>query len=111
MKLPCIIKFASDKLCNDIYELEKGNAEKRELFKAIQKALDAIENNAFCGIQIPKRQIPHEYMKKYDPENLWKINLYGGWRLIYTITTHDILVVGLVLEYLDHKQYEKRFNY
>lgn len=111
MKLPCTIKFASDKLCNEIYELEKGSAEEKALFKAIQKALDAIENNAFCGIQIPKKQIPHEYIKKHDAENLWKFNLQGNWRLIYTITTQDILVVSLVLEYLDHKQYEKRFNY
>ncbi|MDD4878485.1 MAG: hypothetical protein PHO02_05620 [Candidatus Nanoarchaeia archaeon] len=111
MKLPSTIKFASDKLCNEIYDLEKGNAKERELFKAVQKAMDAIEENAFCGIQIPKRQIPKDYISNYDADNLWKHNLHRGWRLIYTITRHDIIVISLLLECLSHKQYEKRFNY
>ncbi len=111
MKLPSIIKFADEKLCEAFYNLEKGDYSEKELFKAIRKALDAIESNAFCGIQIPKRQITKNYIKKYEIENLWKYNLPGGWRLIYSITKGDILVISLIIEYLEHRAYERKFNY
>ena len=58
MKLPSIIKFASDKLCNEIYDLEKGNAKERELFKAVQKVMDAIEKMPFAAYRFQKDRFP-----------------------------------------------------
>ncbi len=34
-----------------------------------------------------------------------------GWRLIYSIGREEIKVISLILEWLTHKEYEKRFKY
>lgn len=111
MKLPSDIRFADESIKEAFYKLEKGDDSERELFKFINQALDNLEENAFCGIQIPKRLIPEEYIKKYGAKNIWKYDLPKAWRLIYSIVNDEIVVVSLVLEWLDHKNYEKRFKY
>lgn len=111
MKLPSDIRFVDKSIQDAFYKLEKGDDSERELFKLINQALDNIEENAFCGIQIPKKQIPKTYAKKYGVQNLWKYDLPKGWRLIYSVVNEEIVVVSLILEWFDHKEYERRFNY
>ena len=110
MKLPSEIRFVDENVRKAFYKLETGDEQERELFKLIDQALANIENNAFCGIQIPKRLIPQEYHNK-DIKNLWKYDLPRGWRLIYSIVNEELVVVSIVLEWFDHKEYERRFNY
>lgn len=111
MRLPSDIRFIDEKTQDALYKLKDGDSSEKELYKFINQALDNIEENAFCGIQIPKKQIPKTYKQKYNVENLWKYDLPKGWRLIYSIVNDDIVVVSLILEWFDHKSYEKRFNY
>ena len=111
MKLPSDIRFADENIREAFYKLEKGDDSERELFKLINQALDNLEENAFCGIQIPKRLIPKEYILKFGVKNLWKYDLPKAWRLIYSVVNDEIVIVSLVLEWLDHKKYEKRFKY
>jgi|SRR3989338_3105999 len=111
MKLPSTTRFADEKLKEAFYKLEHGDDSKRLLFKVINQALDNIEQNAFCGIQVPKRLIPKEYIIEYEVTNLWKYDLPKGWRLIYSIRTDEIIVISLILEWMNHKDYEKRFKY
>jgi Txe/YoeB family toxin of Txe-Axe toxin-antitoxin module len=77
----------------------------------IEMAFQNICNNPFCGIQIPRRLIPHEYLKKYNIKNAWKYNLPNAWRLIYSLENDNLYIFSIVLEWLDHKTYERRFNY
>ena len=111
MKLPSTSRFADEKIKEAFYKLENGDDQERELFKIINQALDNIEENAFSGIQIPKKLVPKEYTQKYDITNLWKYDLPKGWRIIYSIVRDEVVVVSLVLEWFDHKNYERRFNY
>ncbi|MBT3297500.1 type II toxin-antitoxin system RelE/ParE family toxin [archaeon] len=111
MKLESTLRFADDKIKEAFYKLETGDDQERELFKLINQAMDNLEENAFCGIQIPKKLIPKEYLQKYDVKNIWKYDLPRGWRLIYSILNEEIIVVSLVLEWFDHKNYERRFKY
>ena len=111
MNLPSTIRFADDKIKEAFYKLENGDNQEKELFKLINQAMDNIEKNAFCGIQIPKKLIPKEYSQKYEVTNLWKYDLPRGWRLVYSIVRDEVVVVSLVLEWFDHKGYERRFNY
>ncbi len=111
MKLPSNIRFADSKLKEKFYSLENGTKEDQGLFKAINKALDSIEENSFCGMQIPKRIVPKEYWKKYKVKNLWKINLPNGWRLLYSIVDDEIIVVSIILDWLSHKEYENKMKY
>ncbi len=73
--------------------------------------METIEVNAFCGIQIPKHLIPKEYTKKYDIKNLWKYNLPNAWRLLYSVEGNNVKIISIILEWLDHKKYERRSKY
>ena len=75
--------FVNDKIEKEFNNLDKND----ELKKHISRAIDEIKNNAFCGVQLPKRLIPREYIQKFGITNLWKYDLPDGWRLVYSITT------------------------
>ena len=104
-------RFVDVAIQKAFYALDNGDEQERALFKSINHALDTIEKNAFSGIQIPKRLIPKSYIHKYSVKNLWKYNLPQGWRLIYSIINDNIVVVCLVLDWLNHTDYEKKFKY
>jgi len=106
------IIFCNEKVKIKYNNLFLGDYTQRELAENIENALSNIKKNAFSGIQIAKRLIPKEYVKKYNISNLWKYNLPNGWRLIYSIQSYEeITVLAIIIEYLDHKDYEKRFKY
>ncbi|MEK6871865.1 MAG: hypothetical protein AABX16_03090 [Nanoarchaeota archaeon] len=102
------VRFVNEKLKE---AFEKLKDEDSKMYQFISRAFEDIENNAFCGIQIPKRLIPKEYIKKYNVKNLWKYNLPGAWRLIYSVQGKNLLVFSIILEWMDHKSYERRFSY
>jgi len=102
------VVFVDEKLENEFDCLSDDDEIKRYLKRAIKD----IEENVFCGIHVPKKLIPSEYIKKYGIDNLWKYDLPDGWRLIYSITTpNKVEIVSIILEWFDHKDYERRFNY
>ncbi|MBU0906830.1 MAG: hypothetical protein KKE05_01595 [Nanoarchaeota archaeon] len=109
--MPSETRFADEATKEAYYKLEKGDVSERELFRFIRQAMDNIEKNAFCGIQIQKKQIPRAYTKKYGAANLWKYDLPNAWRLIYTIRAGKAIVISVVLEWMTHKEYERRFDY
>ncbi|HLC86578.1 MAG TPA: hypothetical protein VJG30_04800 [Candidatus Nanoarchaeia archaeon] len=78
MKLPSDVKFADKKVKEAFYKLENGDDQERELFRLINQAIDNIEKNAFCGIQIPKKLIPKVYIQNYGVTNIWKYDLPKG---------------------------------
>jgi Txe/YoeB family toxin of Txe-Axe toxin-antitoxin module len=103
------IAFGDEKLQKEFSNLKITDP---KLYEQLIKAFKNLRDNAFCGIQIPKRLIPKEYYEKFSPiTNLWKYNLPDAWRLIYTIKNNEAIVFSVVLEWMDHKEYEKRFNY
>ena len=81
------------------------------LSKSIGNAIQKLKLDPKYGIPIPKNLIPDEYLQKYGVDNLWKYNLSRGWRLIYTIKKENILLLVVLLEWFDHKNYERRFGY
>jgi len=111
MRLPSRVKFADERVKRAYYSLEKGDAAGRELFKWLTGAFSDLEENAFCGVQIQKRLIPKSYLKKYNVDNLWKYDLPKSWRLLYSIRRDEIIVISIILEWLPHKEYERRFGY
>lgn len=105
---PSKVVFISNELEKDFNELKEDNSIK----KGIIRAIEDLKENAFAGIQIPKRLFPKEYILKYKINNLWKYDLPNGWRLIYTITAeNEVELISAILEWFDHKKYERRFKY
>ncbi len=70
-----------------------------------------LRENAFCGVRIRKKLIPKVYVEKYGIDNLWKYDLPGGWRLVYSVANGQICILSIILEWMSHKDYERRFNY
>jgi hypothetical protein len=103
--------FADDQVRDAFFMLQSGRAEEREIFNQLNSAFDMISLDPFCGIQVPKRLIPKIYITKYGIDNLWKLNFHKNWRLMYSVAGDGTLVVTLVLEWLPHKEYERRFRY
>ena len=70
MILPSKIVFADEKVKESLEKLNGGNFEDKKLYEFISRAFNDIQENAFCGINIPKKLIPKEYVQKYKIDNL-----------------------------------------
>jgi len=103
------IYFATLELRETFLKLKDDD---HNLFKKICKTMDCVRQDCFCGIQIRKRLIPMDYVQKYGIDNLWKVNLSHDWRLLYSITNkREILVVAVIIDWMHHKDYERKFKY
>ena len=105
------VYFCDNKLKAAFEHLADSKVEDRMLHKWIIRAIEDLANNAFCGIQIQKRLIPKEYTDTYGIDNLWKYDLPKGWRLLYSIANDEICIISIILEWMNHKEYERKFNY
>lgn len=105
------IVFADIKIKESFEKLKDSRTENKQLYQWLLRAFRDLEQNAFCGIQIPKRLIPKKYIQKYSIDNLWKYNLPNAWRLIYSVAADKVIVISIIIEWMDHKKYERRFGY
>jgi len=77
----------------------------------LSQAISDLLENPFAGVVIPRRLWPRNYVLRYGINHLRKYDLPEGWRLVYSIKGNDIEIVAVLLEWFDHKGYEKRFGY
>ena len=110
-RLKSRIFFVEKSIQESFDELKEGKTEEQELYRHLSNAFENLKENAYAGIQIPKRLIPQIYITKYKVTNLWKYDLPKGWRLIYSVGQEGITILSIILEWLDHKEYERRFGY
>lgn len=103
--------FIDDKTKESFGKLKEGRFEDKQLYEFINRAMDDLKENPETGIHIPKKNWPKEYIQKYGVSNLWKYDLPNGWRLIYTIKGTEIQVLAVILEWFEHKEYERKFKY
>lgn len=102
------VVFISDDLEKSFNELPEDDF----LKKSIKQAILNLRENAFYGIHVPKRLIPRGYIQKWGIKNLWKYDLPRGWRLMYTVTAdNEVDLISAILEWCNHKDYERRFKY
>ena len=102
------VTFANDELENAYNDLSENSP----LRKSIKKAIKDLKENIFCGEQIKKERIPKEYIKDYKINNLHWYPLSKGWRLVYSIVPNRAIeILAVIIEYFDHKDYERRFGY
>ena len=111
MRKSISVAFISEKLKNNFETLKAGKFEDVKLYDFIDRAINDLKKNPSSGIKITKKLWPKIYIKKYKIKNLWKYDLPNSWRLIYTIEQDEVTIVSIILEWFDHKDYEKRFRY
>lgn len=107
-------KIEYDKLLSMVEHEKQAGITKSDhqiLLKAIVHKIEILRTNPDFGVHIPKNQIPKEYILKYEINNLWKINLSGYWRLLYTLRGDKLEIIALILDIIDHKIYNKKFEY
>ncbi len=105
------VAFVDSSLRKAFEKLKKGPYEEKTLYNFIDRAIDDLKINPFAGIKIPKKLWPNEYTQKYKINNLWKYNLPNAWRLMYFIRGDKVKIISIILEWLDHKDYERKFKY
>ena len=94
-------------------ETKKGlkSSEQQTLLRSIKRVIELLKANPQYGRHIEKKKIPKQYIRDFEVNNLWKCNLSGNWRLIYSIKTEQLEIIDVVLDILDHKAYSKKFGY
>ena len=105
------VGFGDESVYKAFLELQSGKFEEKKLATLIQKAIDDLKTDPFVGIAVKQKLWPLEYIRKFSITNLRKYNLPNGWRLIYTLRGNDVEIISVILEWLPHKQYERRFKY
>ena len=80
--------------------------------KALIRAIRDIKENCHCGRNVRKKLIPKRLIEKYRINNLWIYNLPSAWRLLYSLTTsEEVKLVAVVLDWMNHKDYERLFKF
>ncbi len=105
------VAFVSQRLKDLFDSLREGKFEDQQLYSFIDRAIDDLKRNPACGTKVSRHLWPKEYTPKYGITNLWKYDLPNAWRLMYTLDSDQVKIVSIILEWFDHKEYERRFGY
>jgi Txe/YoeB family toxin of Txe-Axe toxin-antitoxin module len=105
------VAFGDESIRKAFFELKSGKFEEKKLSEYIERAIGDLKSNPLIGIKIPRKLWPTEYIRKFGVNNLRKYDLPNGWRLIYTLVGDEIEIISIILEWFDHKEYERRFKY
>ena len=63
------------------------------------------------GNQIQRDRIPYYYKENFGVNNLYRYRFPMGYRGIYTILRSEGQITPMIIEILDHDEYDKRFGY
>jgi hypothetical protein len=105
------VAFADHALLSSFKKLKSGRFEEKQFATYIERAIDDLKENPFSGVAVRRNLWPREYVKKHSIDNLRKYDLPNGWRLLYTVQGNEIEIISILLEWLSHKEYEKKFGY
>lgn len=86
----------------------KENTEEMQLLRSINQKKELIRANPFYGQNIEKKKIPKMH---YRVSNLWRVELTGFWRMLYTIKGDEVQIICFILDIINHKDYNKAFGY
>ena len=105
------VAFIDSKTAEAYEKLQAGKFEDRKLYDAISRARGRLKDNPQSGQRVPTKQIPRAFVSKHGVDNLWKLNLPLAWRLLYSVIGNSVKIVSVILEWMTHKEYERRFGY
>ena len=104
---PDKVVFLDDELERSFNDLSESDPIKRGIIRAIK----SIQENAFAGRNVKKELIPKSLIAKFNLNNLWIYDLPNGWRLLYSLSSGKIEIIAAVLDWMDHKDYERLFGF
>ncbi len=90
-----------------------SSKQKRSLASSIGHKFEILRNNFQYGDPLSKTLIPTVYIEEHGITNLYRLELSGFWRMLYTVkngpTENEITV--FIIDILDHERYDKLFKY
>ncbi len=102
------IIFENIRLKRD-YESLRDKEEFRKLYDSLTRAFKDIAEDPGTGIPLEKYRIPRDLVSR-GFTNLRKYELPGAWRLIYSLAGDKIRILAIILEWCDHKTYQRRYS-
>ena len=98
-----------------------GSVEFTRLYKSLGKtdplknqldeAMDLLKKDPTIGNRITANLWPKKYVRKYGVNNLFRYRVGSNWRVIYTVLSKPDGLVCVILDALDHKNYDLLFGY
>ena len=82
-----------------------------QLLTSINNVVKNLKTNAFIGDLIPRKYLSKKVIDKYGTDKIFRVELVGYWRLLYTVVGEETQIIALILEYMDHPSYDKMFGY
>lgn len=82
----------------------------RQRLKEIRRLESLFPRKPFLGDHLEKQRIPKEFLER-GVGNLFRVELPGFWRLLYTILEVDARQAVVELRALSHPQYDRLFGY
>jgi len=119
LKKDVVIDFDKDaykeyKELQDLVTLGKKAKKKptyEQLLSSINTALRNIKADPYYGDLIPRKYISKATVNKYGTDKIFRVELVGFWRLLYTLIGEEARIIAFILEYMDHNKYNKVFGY
>ncbi|MAG50681.1 hypothetical protein CL621_03550 [archaeon] len=82
-----------------------------QLLASINNALRNIKADYKYGDLIPRKYISKTTIQRYGTDRIFRVELIGYWRLLYTIVGDEAKIIAFILEYMSHDKYNKLFGY
>lgn len=89
----------------------RGKPTYEQLLKSIDQAINILKLDPFYGNLIPRKYLSKKAIRRYGTDKIFRIELVGYWRLLYTLIGDRATIIAFILEYMDHKKYDNLFGY
>jgi hypothetical protein len=106
-----ILSPEAKEVYNHLNESAPHSKFERMILKAINQKSELIKKNKYYGKVLEDYRIPEEYKTRYGARNLFKVELPGFWRMLYTLTNEEsVEIIAFVLNIMDHREYDRKFK-
>jgi len=82
-----------------------------QLLSSINNAIKNIKADHRYGDLIPRKYISKITIEKYGTDKIFRVELVGYWRLLYTLIGDEVKIIAFILEFMNHNKYNKVFRY
>lgn len=108
-----ILSAEAEEAYSELNRKAPSSKVERSILHSIKKKIELVKANPHYGDPIAKELIPREYKIRYGVTNLFRVELSGFWRMLYTLTNDEaeVEIIAFVLDIVDHREYNRRFGY
>jgi mRNA-degrading endonuclease RelE of RelBE toxin-antitoxin system len=95
----------------DVLDVLKGLSNADPVRIKFDQVIDDMKHDKNLGDYIKRKPWPAKYNRTHEVSNLYRCEIGGNHRLIYTIRGRQEDKVYQLLDLLTHKQYDRLFGY